>query len=102
MPQQPITAPYGFINAGFNILVGFVFLSLGIGMLRGRSSVFDYFALQGSKHILTDTVTKLRDENRKMEDEITKIKQSKNYAQRVLKDKYHVTEEGENIIFFAD
>lgn len=79
---------------------GVVVLSLGI--FRGQSSMHSYKALKESRSVLKNAVTNLESENHALEEEITKLKKSKSYAQKVLRDKYHVTEPGENIIFFPD
>ena len=73
-----------------------------IGVLRGQTSIASYFSLIKSKHILEETVQNLQNENEKLSEEITRIKESKSYARKVLREKYHVTEEGEKIIYYAD
>jgi cell division protein FtsB len=71
-------------------------------MVRGEHSVSTYFSLKESQKVMSVAVTKLKAENSKLADEIVKLKKSKNYAKKVLRDKYHLTEEGEKIIFFAE
>ncbi len=73
-----------------------------IGTLRGQNSIFDYFKLRKSQDILETTVDKLKATNEGLSDEIRRIKSSPDYARKVLRDKYHVTESNEKIIFFAD
>jgi cell division protein FtsB len=73
-----------------------------IGTLRGESSIFDYFKLRKSQDVLEATVDKLKSGNEDLSDEIRRIKSSPAYARKVLRDKYHVTDENEKIIFFAD
>lgn len=75
---------------------------VGTGILRGNKSVKTYFELRKSLKILEDTVLTLKKENEKLKLEIIKIKNSPSYAQKVLKDKYHLKEDSEKIIFFAD
>lgn len=77
-------------------------LVIGIGMLRGESSVHGYFDLQKSRDVLKQTVDVLKTENAALGDEIQRIKKSPSYARKVLRDKYHVTEEGEDIVFFPE
>lgn len=71
-------------------------------MIRGESSLQTYVELQRSQEVLGKTVNKLEDENRSLSQEIYKLKNSKEYARRVLRDKYHVTDADESIVYFAD
>ncbi len=73
-----------------------------IGILRGQNSIVDYFKLRKSQDVLEGTVDKLKASNESLSDEIRRIKSSPDYARKVLRDKYHVTESNEKIIFFAD
>ena len=73
-----------------------------IGVIRGQNSFGTYFALKDSEKVLATTVKELEDETKKLETEILKLKKSKDYAKRVLRDKYHITDDDEKIIFFAD
>ncbi len=73
-----------------------------IGTLRGESSIFDYFKLRKSADVLEATVGKLKASNEDLSEEIRRIKSSPDYARKVLRAKYHVTDANERIIFFAD
>lgn len=73
-----------------------------VGTLRGKSSINDYFELRQSQQVLEKTVEKLKTEVSQLESEITKVQKSRSYALKVLRDKYHVTQEGENIIFLSE
>ncbi len=75
---------------------------LAIGIFRGDHSIGRYFELRESREILTKTVGDLQSENTALSKEIVKLKQSKGYARKVLRDKFHITDEDEKIIFFAD
>ena len=75
---------------------------LNIGMIRGKSSVQTYFDLKKSRKILEKTVAGLKEENQRLNQEIMRLRESPSYARKVLRDKYHLTEENEDIIFFAD
>jgi cell division protein FtsB len=75
---------------------------LGLGMMRGESSVHSYFELHKSRDVLQQTVTSLEKENAAISEEIVRLKKSPSYARKVLRDKYHVTDEDEDIVFFAD
>ena len=81
-------------------------LSMGtvllFGTVRGESSIRTYLDLAQSRDILNDTVDGLKKENADLSKEITKIKQSPTYARKVLRDKYHVTDANEQIIFFGE
>lgn len=83
-------------------LVIFGIAVLGFGTIRGENTFGSYFKLKESRKILEETVTSLRNENKNLSDEINKIKSSPAYAKKVLREKYHVTEDNEKIIFFAD
>ena len=91
-------APGGWVSA--LLLSGAVVVCLGI--VRGESTFSSYFELKQSRAVLSQRVTDLKKENAGLQREITRIKESPSYAKKVLRDKYHVTEPGENIIFFAE
>jgi cell division protein FtsB len=77
-------------------------LVLTIGIFRGEHSIANYFELRHSREILDKTVAGLQGENSEISKEIVRIKKSKGYARKVLRDKYHITDDDEKIIFFAD
>lgn len=87
---------------GVRIVFCLTLVVLMIGTLRGEVSIMDYFKLRKSLDILEGTVEKLKTDNQDLSEEIRKIKSSPAYARKVLRDKYHVTEANEKIIFFAD
>ena len=47
-------------------------------------------------------MTELETENANLAAEIERIKESKSYARKVLRDKYHVTDDDEKIVYYAD
>ncbi len=75
---------------------------LVLGMTQGQHSFRDYFELQESRQVLVQTVNALKSDIEGLETEIVRIKSSKSYALKVLRDKYHVLKEGEEIIFITD
>jgi len=77
-------------------------LVLGFGLVRGEQSVFHYLQLRKSEVVLEQALHQLEAENARLEAEIERIKGSPSYAKRVLRDKFHVTDENERIIFFTD
>ena len=83
-------------------LVIFAVFVLSLGIWRGSSTVRGYLELKESREVLARTVAALRQENEEISAEIDHIETSPSYARRVLRDKYHVTDPGENIVFFAD
>ena len=87
---------------GVRIIYGLTLAVLLIGSLRGEGSILDYFKLKKSLSVLEETIQKLEANNFELKEEIRKIKASPDYARKVLRDKYHVTEADEKIIFFAD
>ena len=86
----------------FRVLLVVVVAILLFGTARGEKSFAKYFDLKRSKDVLYQSITSLRTENQKLGEEIAKIKNSPEYAQKILRDRYHVKEQNENIIFFAD
>ena len=92
------------VNARMSIvlLVGFGVGVLALGTLRGENSVFTYLELRKRQKSMEKTVSDLEHQNKELSDEITKLKKSKSYVLKVLRDKYHVTDPDENIVFFAD
>ena len=84
------------------ILYVWATVAFAVGIFRGETSLNRYLALKDSEVVLTKAVADLETENNKFEDEIFKLKKSKSYARKVLRDKYHVTESDEKIIYFAD
>jgi len=84
------------------VLVGAGAVILNLGIWRGDSSIDSYLELEKSEDILMHTVETLEAENAALNLEIRKLQESPNYAKKVLRDKYHVTEPNEDIIFFVD
>lgn len=75
---------------------------LWVNLLQGKTSLKDYFELKKSHHRLSVAVRNLELEIAKLEDEILKLKTSKDYVRKVLKDRYHLTESNERILFFDE
>ncbi len=86
----------------FWILTFFCVLVLGIGTLRGEQSIENYIQLKKSRDALQKRVTTLQNETQNYRKEIQKIVKSKSYAKKILRDRYHVLEKDESIIFFED
>lgn len=70
--------------------------------LRDHSKYTNYLKLIKSKEVLEEAIAKLEAKNNYLEKEIERIKNSKSYALKVLRERYHITEENEKIIFFTD
>lgn len=85
---------FGLILAGV--------LIVNIGMVRGSSSYASHGEQVKRRDIMRGTVDHLRKENEQLQDEIQRLLRSPNYARKVLRDKYHVTEPDEDIMFFAE
>ncbi len=83
-------------------ILGFGCVVLMMATVRGKTSVASFFELRKSRDILMASNMKLAEENRKLSAEIEKIQGSASYARRLLKDKYHVLEPSEKIVFFDD
>jgi cell division protein FtsB len=86
----------------FVVLVTVACFVLLLGIIRGNTSIPQFFALRNSQEILAKTVEGLETENTKLKQEIEKLRSSKAYARKVLRDKYHVTDADETIIFMAE
>jgi cell division protein FtsB len=71
-------------------------------MYRGQSSISLYLSLKDSEVVLGKEVEDLKSENARLSDELMKLTTSKDYARKVLRDRYHVTDTDEKIIYFAD
>ena len=84
----------------FLIIFGIVVLVTGI--IRGRSTVTRTYQLERSADILREQINQLKAENETLSTEITKIENSKSYARKVLRDRYHFLDRNENIVFFAE
>lgn len=87
---------------GVRIIYSLMIIVLLVGTLRGEGSVLDFFKLNKSLGVLETTIDRLHASNQALSEEIRKIKNSPAYARKVLRDKYHVTDTDEKIIFFAD
>lgn len=90
------------LERGAGFLYVFATVVFVTGILRGETSFARYFSLTKSRVILQETVSSLRAENDQLAKEISMIRESKAYARKVLRDKYHVTDEDEKIIYYAD
>ncbi len=77
-------------------------LVLAIGIFRKSELVNNYFKLKKSSAVLENTVTQIEAENSALHSEVEKLIKSPEYIRRTLRDKYHITEEGEKIFFFAE
>ena len=90
------------LERGVGFLYCFATLVIAVGVFRGETSVGKFFSLSKSKVILEEAVVGLKAENEHLAGEIIQIKESKAYARKVLREKYHVTDENEKIIYYAD
>ena len=84
------------------LLIGLFLLVIGLRVTRGDSSFSDYYALIHNRQTIEEAVAELRVKNDQLREEIVKIKTSKDYARKILRDKYHVLEDNERIMFFAE
>ena len=83
------------------LIIYFLLVTLN-GMIQGKQSIKGFFALKESHDLLFKTVEDLKNENETLETEITRITESADYANKVLRDKFHLVEENEELIFFDD
>ena len=75
---------------------------LTISSLKGLQGALRFSQLQKSRDLLIQANQKLEKEIKTINYEIEKIDKSKAYVRKQLKDRYHLTEKGEHIIFFAN
>jgi len=87
---------------GVYVLVAAGAAVLGLGLVRGDNSLTRYFDLGKSRTVLAETVKNLEKENANLSEEIVRLKKSPDYARKVLRDKYHLTDPDEDIVFFAE
>ena len=73
-----------------------------LGICRGDTALSRYWQLYESRALLEKTVEALHQENTKLNEEVVRLKESPAYARKVLRDKYHVTDPDEDIVFFAE
>lgn len=90
------------MELGLRLLILFGIVVLATGIVRGRSSISHSYHLERNANILRRQIAQLVAENVVLEAEITRMKESSSYARKVLRDKYHLLDNGENIMFFAD
>jgi cell division protein FtsB len=90
------------LERGLGVLYIYATIVISVGVLRGETSFGRYFALTKSRTILEEAVNGLRAQNTRLSEEISRIKESKAYARKVLREKYHVTDDGEKIVYYAD
>ncbi|MBM4250417.1 MAG: septum formation initiator family protein [Deltaproteobacteria bacterium] len=84
------------------VLLGLGVIVLLMGLARGTTTVSGYYDLKRSREVLKQTVASLQTETEQIAAEIERIRTSPSYARKVLRDKYHLTEPNEDIVFFAD
>lgn len=88
--------------ASTSLILSMTVLVLLLGSIRGDQNLIHYFKLKQSREILQKAVLELEQETSELKKEISRIQNSPNYARKILREKYHVTEKNERIIFFAD
>lgn len=86
----------------FLLLMGFVMVVLAIGTFRGETSWRTYLSLRESQKVLAHTVDTLSSDINRLENEIARTKSSPEYVHKLLRDKYRITEKGEQILLFED
>ncbi|MCY4444343.1 MAG: septum formation initiator family protein [Proteobacteria bacterium] len=72
------------------------------GVIRGERTLSDYVELKEKRDLLSEVVDKLEAESQAISVEIHRIRHSHQYAKKVLRSKYHIMEDNEELIFFED
>ncbi|NRA65176.1 MAG: hypothetical protein HRU19_11880 [Pseudobacteriovorax sp.] len=88
--------------SGIRITIWLVSLLFVWGAFKSPSNASQYFRLKDRLEVLEATVSSIEGDIAGIEDELHKIKSNPRYARKVLKDKFHITEDSEYIVFFAD
>lgn len=83
------------------LMLGFIIVLMN-GFFRGTRGWSDYRELMERKVVLAGAVERLRLENEELAIEIQRIQKSPAYANKVLRDKYHIMDSGEKMVFFED
>lgn len=99
---QVVQDPYFLSNKLVQSMQVFALLVLGIGIVRGGYVIPDYLDLKESEQVLQSKVDELKQNNQNLGVEIERLKKSRSYARKVLRDKYHIVEEDESIYFFSE
>ena len=83
----------------FSTLLMFASLVLVLGIIRGESSLSSFLDLSKTKKELELRVDDLKQQNKDLANEMERIQSSPMYARKILKDKYHLTDKDEQLIF---
>ena len=84
------------------VIIIMLSITLVAGILKTRNNISSYIALNKSCQVLEKTIQELEQDIRGLEEEILRINQSKSYVSKLLKDRYHIVNENEEILFLAD
>ena len=84
------------------LLLGCFYIILILGVLRGERSLSDYLELKQKKQLLEVTVHRLETQLHELKQEIYRLENSPEYAQKILRDKYHILAADEQMIFFEN
>ncbi|MDE3270082.1 MAG: septum formation initiator family protein [Pseudomonadota bacterium] len=87
---------------GLRLLIAFGIIVLLIGVWRGESSLTHSYHLRRSAETLRQHIDQLTIGNKRLAAEIDRLRNSPSYAQKILRDRYHLVEDDEDIVFFAD
>lgn len=80
----------------------FAMTILLLGVVRGDIGFFEYQSLARAQELLERTNGELSKEIRGLRLEVKRLETSSAYARKVLRDKYHLTDDHEQIVFFSD
>lgn len=83
------------------IILGASLLFL-LGIFRGPNPIAPFLELTKSHDVLKRSIEITKAKADRISSEIKRIEENPEYARKVLKDKYHITDENESIVFFAD
>ncbi len=77
-------------------------LMLMNGLHRGEASFVNYMELELDRQKLEDRISQLKTDISNDKQEISRIRNSGEYAKKVLKEKYNVLEPGETVLLVPD
>lgn len=85
-----------------NSLIVVFTVALFSGIYQNKEAYKEYRKLKNAEIHLQNKVDSLNNQIETMQSEIDNIRSSAVYAKKILKDKYHVTDDDETIIFFDE
>jgi len=90
---------FRFLPVSLSLLASVVLLN---GIFRTHTSVYGYKRLLHNKKIMLDSLEGKRAKNKSLENKIHRLMSSRVYARKLLRDRYHFREDGEDMMYISD